>query len=204
MKPVRGKRVALYARVSTQDKGQTPENQLRELRVWCRRSGHRIVHEYIDHESGRKGERGRAAFAQLLADAGKRRFDLVAFWAIDRLTREGMASTIMYLRRLDNYGVAFHSYSEPFLSTDNELTRDILLAVFASLAKAESVKISERTRAGLARVRAEGKRLGRPRLSDSQQVMIRALTRQGASLAVIAQKAKVARTSVWNYRRATG
>jgi Resolvase, N terminal domain len=48
-------RVAIYARVSTDDKGQNPENQLRELRAWCLNSGHKITHEYVEHESGRKG-----------------------------------------------------------------------------------------------------------------------------------------------------
>jgi DNA invertase Pin-like site-specific DNA recombinase len=52
-------RIAIYARVSTDDKGQDPENQLRQLRAWCANAGHEIVHEYIDHESGRKGTKGR-------------------------------------------------------------------------------------------------------------------------------------------------
>ena len=72
-----------------------------------------------------------------------------------------MVPTIGHLERLASYGVAFHSYTEPMLSTDNELVRDIVLAVMASLAKVERQKISERTKAGLERARARGKRLGR-------------------------------------------
>ena len=45
-------RIAIYARVSTDDKGQDPENQLRQLRQWCASDGHELVHEYVDHESG--------------------------------------------------------------------------------------------------------------------------------------------------------
>jgi DNA invertase Pin-like site-specific DNA recombinase len=58
-------RIAIYARVSTDDKGQDPENQLRQLREWCANAGHEIVHEYIDKESGRKGTKGRKHFAAL-------------------------------------------------------------------------------------------------------------------------------------------
>jgi DNA invertase Pin-like site-specific DNA recombinase len=158
-------RIAIYARVSTTDKGQDPENQLRQLRQWCAHAGHEIVREYIDTESGKKGVNGRKQFASLFEDAHKRKFDCVLFWALDRFTREGMAPTIMYLQRLASYGVGFHSYTEPHLATDSELVRNILLALLASLAKVEAQKISERTRAGMARARAQGKRIGRPAIS---------------------------------------
>ena len=125
-------RIALYARVSTDDKGQNPENQLRQLRQWC--AGHEIVHEYIDQDSGRKGIKDRKQFAALFEDAHKRKFDCVLFWSLDRFSREGMVPTI-------------------------------LLALLASLAKVEAQKISERTRAGMARARAQGKRIGRPTIS---------------------------------------
>jgi DNA invertase Pin-like site-specific DNA recombinase len=61
-------RVAIYARVSTEDKGQDPENQLRDLRAWCTNSGHDIVGEYIDRVSGRKGTGERKQFAALFED----------------------------------------------------------------------------------------------------------------------------------------
>src|SRR6266567_5640205 len=157
-------RIAIYARVSTDDKGQDPENQLRQLRQWCASAGHELVHEYVDHESGRKGAKDRKRFAALFDDAHKRKFDCVLFWALDRFTREGMAPTIMHLQRLASYGVGFHSYTEPHLATDNELVRNILLALLASLAKVEAQKISERTKAGMARAAAKGVRIGRPKL----------------------------------------
>jgi DNA invertase Pin-like site-specific DNA recombinase len=155
-------RIAIYARVSTDDKGQDPENQLRQLRQWCASSGHELVHEYIDRESGRKGTHGRKQFALLFEDAHKRKFDCVLFWSLDRFSREGMVPTIMHLQRLASYGIGFHSYTEAHLATDNELVRNILLALLASLAKVEAQKISERTRAGMARAKAQGKRIGRP------------------------------------------
>jgi len=82
-------RVAIYARVSTDDKGQDPENQLRELRDWVNNSGHIISQEYVDYDSGWKGAEKRKQFAALFEDAAKRKFDCVLFWALDRLSREG-------------------------------------------------------------------------------------------------------------------
>jgi DNA invertase Pin-like site-specific DNA recombinase len=83
-------RIAIYARVSTDDKGQDPENQLAQLRQWCLAAGHQIIDEYIDYESGRKGADKRKAFAALSDDAHRRRFDCVVFWALDRFSREGI------------------------------------------------------------------------------------------------------------------
>src|SRR5919202_4349548 len=165
----RQQRVAIYARVSTDDKGQDPENQLRELRQWCRHAGHPIVREYVEHESGRNGTADRKQLAQLMDDASRRQFDLLLFWSIDRFSREGMVPTVMHLQRSHSYGVAFHSDTEPYLATDNELARDILLSTLASLAKLEAKKISERTKAGMARVREAGKHVGRPPLDPELQ-----------------------------------
>jgi len=165
-------RIAIYARVSTDDKGQDPENQLRQLRQWCANAGHELVHEYVDHESGRKGVNGRKQFAALFEDAHKRKFDCVLFWALDRFTREGMVPTILHLQRLASCGVGFHSYTEPHLATDNELVRDILLAVMASLAKQESKRMSERVKAGMARARSAGKHMGRPAIAPELEKRI--------------------------------
>jgi DNA invertase Pin-like site-specific DNA recombinase len=75
-----------------------------------------------------------------------------------------MTQTVLHLQRLSSYGVAFHSYTEAHLATDNELVRNVLLALLSSLAKVEAQKISERTKAGMARARAKGVRIGRPKL----------------------------------------
>jgi DNA invertase Pin-like site-specific DNA recombinase len=87
-----------------------------------------------------------------------------------------MQQTVALLQRLESYGVSFHSYTEPYLASDNELLRDILLAVMASLAKLEAQKISERTKAGLARARARarGKRIGRPAIDPELREKIAA------------------------------
>jgi len=182
-------RCALYARVSTDDRGQDPENQLLEMRAWCAHVGHSIVREYVEHESGRKGTEGRQELARLMADASLRRFDLVLFWSIDRFSREGMVPTVLRLQRLSSYGVSFHSYTEPYLATDNELARDILLAALSSLAKLEAKKISDRTKAGMARAKEKGRHMGRPALPE-------ALQRRIAGLAG-AHKSPRSRTTPW-------
>src|SRR5215510_7421385 len=128
-------RVAIYARVSTTDKGQDPESQLTPLREWCADAGHTCVGEYVDYETGRKSER--KEFNRHFEDAHRREFDLVVFWSLDRFNREGMIPTISHLQCLAGYGVNFHSFTEPHLATDNELVRNILLALLASLAKVE-------------------------------------------------------------------
>jgi len=197
-------RVAIYARVSTDDKGQDPENQLRELRTWCENSECEIIGEYIDFMSGTVGVGKRKEFTRLFKeftrlfeDAAKRRFDLVLFWALDRFSREGLSDVVLHLRRLDSHGVGFHSYTEEFLNTDNELSRDILLAVFASLAKVESAKISDRTKAGLARARASGKKLGRPRVVDKHLQTINRLHAEGHSIRGISKEIGIGYNTVW-------
>ena len=98
------KRVAIYARVSTKDKGQDVENQLAQLREFCERQGYVIFDEYMDDESGTKGKREREGFNRLFEDASKRKFDLVLVWSVDRFTREGIAKTLFYLQQLDSLG----------------------------------------------------------------------------------------------------
>jgi DNA invertase Pin-like site-specific DNA recombinase len=192
-------RVAIYARVSTEDKGQNPENQLIGLHEWCARSGHDVAGEYVEHESGRKGTERRQQFARLFEDAHRRRFDTVLFWALDRFSREGMVQTIMHLQRLADYGVTFHSYTEPHLATDNELSRNILLAVLSSLAKTEAQKISERTKAGLERARRRGARIGRPRLEEGLRSEITQRLAEGAAPFAVARALGVDRKTVLKY-----
>jgi DNA invertase Pin-like site-specific DNA recombinase len=177
--------------VSTDDRGQDPENQLRQLRAWCERMGHPVVREYVEHESGRRGTDYRRRLAAVFEGASRREFDLLLFWSLDRFSREGMAPTVMHLQRLASYGVSFHSFSEPHLSADNELVRDITLSIFASLAKLEAQRISERTKAGLERARAQGKTLGRPRLPVRVRERITELYRAGKSAYAISRELRV-------------
>src|SRR5260370_8311988 len=124
-------RVAIYARVSTDDRGQDTENQLAQLRAWCAAADHQIVAEFVDHASGGKGADKRPPFAAMLDAAHRRQFDLLLVWALDRLSREGMVPTIGHLHRLAAAGAPFHSYTEPLLTPDNEMVHDILLPLLA-------------------------------------------------------------------------
>jgi DNA invertase Pin-like site-specific DNA recombinase len=197
-------RVAIYARVSTSDKGQDPENQLAQLRAWCQRMEYAVACEYVEHESGGKRGDERPQLAQLFADAARREFDMVLVWALDRFSRNGMMATVADLQRLSSFGVSFHSFGEPHLSTDNELVRDVLLAVLASLAKLERTKISERTKAGLERARAKGKRLGRPPLSAAKREKLRAVLETGTSWRSASAMTGIPYSTVQKHARALG
>src|SRR6516225_4528016 len=95
-------RAALYARVST-DRQET-ENQLVEMRRFSESQHWTITGEYVDHETG--GHSKRPHFQKMFADARARKFDLVLFWSLDRLSREGVSATLGHLERLTGYGVA--------------------------------------------------------------------------------------------------
>jgi len=197
-------RVAIYARVSTDDKGQDPENQLRQLREWCARMGYQVVREYVEHENGGKGVEYRRQLSEMFAGAARREFDLLLVWSLDRFSREGMAATVAHLQRLSSHGVAFRSYTEEHLSTENELVRNILLAVLASLAKLEREKISQRTKAGLERARANGKRLGRPGFSNGDKEKLRKALDTGDSWHAVSRKIKMPYSTVKKHARALG
>src|SRR5204863_8957890 len=106
-------RCAIYARISTAD--QNLENQLAQLREFARGSGCEIVHVFTDEASAKTGDR--RGFKSMMEAASQRQFDVLLFWALDRLTREGLSKTIHYLERLDNTGVTFRSFTEQYLDT---------------------------------------------------------------------------------------
>lgn len=192
-------KVAIYSRVSTRDKHQNPENQARELRAWCDRQGFEVFREYAEEVSGSRSRTGRQAFDDMFEDASRRKFDLVLFWALDRFSREGTYETISHLRQLQDFGVEFHSYTEPFLCTDNEFARDLLLSVLSALAKQERVRQSERVKAGQDRARAQGKRIGRPKLSAEVTSRIPEMLKDGKSKAAIARELGVPRSTLAAY-----
>ena len=150
--------VAIYARVSTRDKGQDTENQLAQLRAFCQRQGWEVYRVYEDAATGSKATR--PAFQSLFEAVRQRRFDLVLFWSLDRFSREGVLATLQHLQKLDSYGVGWRSFTEQYLDSCG-LFKDAVLSILATIAKQERVRISERVRAGLETARKKGKRLGR-------------------------------------------
>ena len=160
------KKVAIYVRVSTRDKGQDTENQVGQLKRFCAQRKFEIVEIYSDNESGKNGRRERKAFDQMFRDAGLGKFDVLIFWSLDRFTREGTLKTLMYLEKLDEYNVRFMSYTQEYLNTDNDMVRGIVIPMLSYFAKLETKMISERTKAGLERARTNGKQLGRLSMKD--------------------------------------
>src|ERR1700678_3065356 len=159
-------RVAIYSRVSTRDKGQDAENQLRQLREFCHHQGFLLVQEYVDHASGKRSDRD--AFAEMFGAASRREFDVVLFWALDRFSREGVLETLQHLQRLTSYGVGYRSFSEQYLDSCG-MFRDAVIGILAAVAKQERIRLSERTVAGLERAKAQGRVGGRPKVICDRQ-----------------------------------
>ena len=149
-------KAAIYARVSTVD--QEPENQLQELRRYVQARGWAAA-EYVDRGvSGAKDRR--PALDQLLADARRRRFDVLVCWRLDRLGRN-LKHLITLLEELQALGVAFVSLAEGIDATTP--AGKLQMHILGAIAEFERARIQERVRAGLARARAQGVKLGRPR-----------------------------------------
>jgi DNA invertase Pin-like site-specific DNA recombinase len=182
---------AIYARVSTKDGRQDVENQLRQLRVFARSQQWAVVHEYIDHASGKRSDREQ--LNQMLDGASRREFDVLLFWSLDRLSREGVVETLNYLQRLSLYGVHYRSYTEQYLDSTG-IFREAVIGILAAVAKQERIRISERTIAGLQRAREQGRIGGRPKAGDDFKLVRRvdALRAEGKSIRQIAAIAGIA------------
>ncbi len=151
-------RASIYVRVSTGE--QDTANQLSVLKDWAQHRGFEVTGVYGEEESAWKAGHQRE-LAHLLEDARKRRFDAVLVWALDRLSREGPLAILTLVERLKKCGVKVISYHESWTEAPGELA-DLLYALTGWVARMESQRRSERTKAGLARIKAQGKRLGRP------------------------------------------
>ena len=192
-------KIGLYARVSTKDKGQETENQLVQLREFAAKQGWQITREYVDRETG--GTSDRAQFQAMFADASRRKFDLVLFWSLDRLSREGVLETLQHLNRLTACGVGYKSFTEQYLDSCG-IFKDAVIGILAVVAKQERVRLSERTKAGLAIARSKGRQIGRPRL-QVQPTEIARLQSSGLSLRAIGRELGISEGSVRRLTSAT-
>ena len=179
----------IYSRISTSK--QEADNQLAQLRELARALGWTVVSEYVDEITGKHSDR--AQFQQMFADASRRRFDVLLFWSLDRLSREGPLQTLQHLNRLTGYGVQWRSLTEQYLDSTG-VFRDAVISILATVARQERVRLAERTRAGLERVRREGKRLGRPTAKVDADA-VRAMREAGVSWSEIARRTGVARAT---------
>jgi DNA invertase Pin-like site-specific DNA recombinase len=184
-------RTAVYARVSTRERGQDTQNQLHQLCEFAARQGWVVVHEFVDHESGSTDDREQ--FQAMFQAASRRQFDVLLFWSLDRFSREGVFETLTHLNRLTGYGVHYRSFTEQWFDSCG-IFRDAVISIMATLAKQERVRISERTKAGLERARREGKTLGRPKVEVNADE-IRQLRAQGLSWSAVAAQTGIARAT---------
>jgi putative DNA-invertase from lambdoid prophage Rac len=152
-------KLAVYLRVSTEK--QTIDNQLPDIERFAASHNWQIIEIYSENESAWKAGHQKV-LADLLDDARKRKFDTLLVWALDRLSREGSLVILSLIHRLKTFGVKVISIQESWTEAPGELA-DVLYAIAGWVAQMESQRRSERTKAGLERVRAAGTRLGRPK-----------------------------------------
>ena len=192
---MRQKRVALYARVSTSDKGQDTEVQLRELREYTKLRDFGEVTEYID--AGFSGAHTkRPALQKLLIDAKIRKFDVVITQRLDRLGRS-LIQLITMIHDLGEIGVSFIFLKEAIDMTTSQ--GRLMLGLFGTLAEYEREIIRSRVLSGLANARAKGKRLGAKKLRNDDQIA--KLRKEGLSIKAIAKIIGMSKKTVQNSLR---
>ena len=163
-------KVAIYARVSMEEtdrsnrRFQDPENQLKPLREFCQSFNWEVSEDnvYIDRMSG--ANPARPEFRRMLSDAMQRKFSGIVVWKLDRFSREGIIPTMSYIKRLKDRGIWLKSMTEIWLDTQQEGITEIVLAIMAWASAEERKRISERTKAGIRRLKAIGQwKGGRPK-----------------------------------------
>jgi DNA invertase Pin-like site-specific DNA recombinase len=180
-------KAAVYARVSTSNGSQTCENQLLELRRYCEARGWAVYAEYTDEMSGAKDRR--PALDEMLKAAKRRKFDVVVCWRLDRLGRN-LRHLVTLIEDLQTVGVSFVSLNEGIdLGTP---AGRLQLHILAALSEFERARIQERVKAGLARARAQGVRLGRPRVRIAGHTLAAA---EGLTVSEAAQRLGVSRST---------
>ena len=191
-------RVAIYARVSTSK--QETENQVVQLRDYATKMGWTVAVVLRETEHG--WEPDRAKLQELLDLARFREIDIALVWALDRFSRQGVAATLKLVEDLHRSGVKLWSYQEPFLRESDPAMAELVLSFLAWAAKQEHVRISERTKAGLERVRANGIRLGRPPLREIDPQKVRDLRSEGKSWATVLKEMGLPKTALSAVQRA--
>lgn len=181
------RRAVLYIRVSTDQ--QTTDNQERELRQVAERSGWEIIKVYRDHGiSGAKGRDKRPAFDALCKDASRRRFDVIMAWSVDRLGRS-LQDLVAFLSELQALNIDLFLHQQGIdTTTPAGKAMFQMMGVFAEF---ERAMIRDRVNAGLARARAEGKILGRPKLTSETETAVRAALARGESIRSVSTSCKV-------------
>ena len=176
------------------DKGQDPETQLSQLRDYAQRRNFEVMGEFIDYASGTTQDR--IQYKLMMAAAKKRKLDVVLVWRYDRFARSTQA-LVNAMKEFQSMGIDFISYQENIDTTTP--TGELIFHVMASLAQFESSLISQRVKAGMARAKAQGKRISRPPLAIDKQGEIFELQQQGLSMNKISKQLGIAYGTVYNY-----
>jgi DNA invertase Pin-like site-specific DNA recombinase len=186
------KRAAIYARVSTSE--QTTANQLRALRKVAKQAGWEVTTEFVDEGiSGAKGRDKRPAFDALLKGSTRREFDIVLAWSVDRLGRS-LQDLIGFLNEIHAAGVDLYLHQQGLdTSTPAGKAMFSMMGVFAEFEREIG---RERTKEGLARARAQGKTLGRPKIPDAVIAEIKHAQANGESMRKAAMRLGVSVGSV--------
>jgi DNA invertase Pin-like site-specific DNA recombinase len=187
--------IAIYCRIST-DK-QDNQNQLDQLRAFAATQGWTIRREYVDIASGKNSDRDQ--FKELFKAASRREFDFVLFWSLDRFSRDGALQTLTQLQTLTHYGVGYRSFSELYLDSCG-VFREAVISILAVIAKQERVRLSERTKAGLQRAKAQGRVGGRPRAELDVVAIVRAI-RAGGRVVEVAREHSVSSATIYRLVR---
>ncbi len=169
-------RCAIYCRVSTTK--QELDNQLLQLNAFADKNGWVTDTVYKDIVSG--AETSRPGFDSLFVDAHKKLFDVVLFWDLSRFSRSGTLFTLQKLQELKRLGIEWVSYQEPYIRSIGQFS-DVIISLLATVAKIEREKISLRTKASMERLKAQGRRLGRPVGKKDRRQRIRKYFRKPVS-----------------------
>ncbi len=187
-------RCVIYSRVSTDE--QNTDNQIKELTEYAKRQEWSVVDIISDVCSGGKSALKREGLKKVFQLSRQRKCDVILFWSLDRFSREGSRQTLNYLTKLDNYNVKWHSYTEEYISSLGVFA-DAIISLMACLAKQERIRISERTKAGLARIKQQGKNLGRPKTPDKIAKKAKELKMQGLSYSIIAKALNISKAGAY-------
>ena len=185
-------KAAIYARVSTHDKGQDPDLQLKPLRDYCRQRGFEVADEFVD--VGISGSKDRRPELDKLMDLAKKRLiDCVIVWKLDRFGRS-LKHLVTALDEFEKLGVSFISYRENLDLTSS--TGKLMFHIIAAMAEFERALIVERVKAGIVNARAKGRRVGRKPIDVSTTEKIFELRNQNLPLRKISEQLKISKSLV--------
>ena len=180
-------KVAIYARVSTHDKGQDPDLQLKPLREYCRQRQFEVAGEFVD--VGVSGSKDRRPELDKLMDLAKKRLiDCVIVWKLDRFARS-LNFFVTTLAEFEKLGVAFISYQENLDFTN--AAGKLMAHIISAMAEFERSLVVERVKAGIANARAKGKKIGRTSIPPFIIEKVKELRSEKFSIRQISKSLKV-------------